>query len=398
MTAKTTCLSCDSAAIDMLIDFGPQPPSNRFTPAGQVDADAHPLKVGACTACGLIQLVDPMSAAMVKSRHAWLTYNEPENHLDALAERLVALPGLHKNSRVVGLTYKDDTLLARMRKLFFESTARFDMAADFGVTDPCAGLETIQAEMTDARADALIKTHGRADMVIVRHVLEHAHNPQAFLSAVRKLAVDGGYVVFEMPDAAKFINACDYTFVWEEHITYFTPATLRGLVERAGFNVVDIVLYPFPLEDSLIAILRVAPVKTAAAAAQPDLAPARNFARAFPERRDRTRAYFGGLHKQGKRAAVFGAGHLAAKFVNLYGLKDYFVCAIDDSPHKQGLAMPGSGLPIQGSAVLPTIDVCMLSLSPESEQKVVQKQSAYRDAGGTFASIFALSTLALKVS
>ena len=382
----------------MLIDFGPQPPSNRFRPAGQADSAAHPLKIGVCGACGLIHLVDPMPAAIVKSRYAWLTYNEPENHLDALAERLVALPGLHKNSRIVGLTYKDDTLLSRMRKLFFDSTARFDMAADFGVTDVCAGLETIQAAMTDARAEMLIKTHGRADMVIVRHVLEHAHDPRAFLCAVCKLAIDGGYVVFEMPDAAKFINACDYTFVWEEHITYFTSATLRGLVARAGFDLADIVLYPFPLEDSLVAILKVAPATSTPAAEQPDLAPARNFARSFTSHRGRYQAYFGGLHAQGKRMAIFGAGHLAAKFVNLFGLKDCFVCAIDESPHKQGLAMPGSGLPIQCSTVLPTIDVCMLSLSPESERKVLQKQHAYIDRGGRFASIFALSPLALKLS
>lgn len=59
--------------------------------------------------------------------------------------------------------------------------------------------------------------------------------------------------------------------------------------------------------------------------------------------------------------------------------------------------MPGSRLPIVGSAVLYSekIDLCLLSLSPESEAKVLAKRQDYVDAGGVFRSMFSLSPLAL---
>ncbi len=92
----------------------------------------------------------------------------------------------------------------------------------------------------------------------------------------------------------------------------------------------------------------------------------------------------------GKETAIFGAGHLACKFINFFEIKDAICFLVDDHPKKKGCRMPASNLPIVGSAELMEqhIDLCLLSLSPESEAKVRNKQKAYLDGGGTFASIF----------
>jgi hypothetical protein len=44
--------------------------------------ERHPLTIGQCGGCGLVQLMSPMSLDMVKARFEWLVYNEPESHLD----------------------------------------------------------------------------------------------------------------------------------------------------------------------------------------------------------------------------------------------------------------------------------------------------------------------------
>jgi hypothetical protein len=104
-------------------------------------------------------------------------------------------------------------------------------------------------------------------------------------------------------------------------------------------------------------------------------------------------ALFGRWRTQGKRVAVFGAGHLAAKFVNLLSLGELVDYIVDDNAHKQQLLMPGSRLPIRGSGVLLDGDIrrCLLSLNPESEQKVRAKMGTFLERGGEFLSIFALS-------
>jgi SAM-dependent methyltransferase len=398
--AGNTCLSCGGGAVVTLLDFGPQPPSNRFVSVGNVDADRHSLKLGQCEDCALVQLINPMPIDMVKSRHDWLTYNEPEGHLDSLVKHLSTMSGLGPDSRIVGLTYKDDTTLARFNRLGFTNTFRYDLKGDFGVDDPSAGLETIQAAASDVvTADRLAARHGKADLLIVRHVLEHAHDPAKFLRALGRLIAPGGRMIFEMPDCRKFMDACDYSFIWEEHITYFSPRTLLEFLQRNGYTATETLVYPYPLEDSLVAVVQPAsgaesPVDVNAITG--DLLRGRHFSDGFVPSAAYYRNHFENLRKTGKRVALFGAGHLAAKFLNLFSLQDCIECVIDDNPHKQGLAMPGSALPVLGSSTLPQIDLCMLSLSPESEQKVLAKQQAYLQGGGSFASIFSLSALALK--
>ena len=46
MAAATTCLCCRAQAVGVLVDFGRQPPSNRYEPAGTPVAGTHPLVLG----------------------------------------------------------------------------------------------------------------------------------------------------------------------------------------------------------------------------------------------------------------------------------------------------------------------------------------------------------------
>jgi SAM-dependent methyltransferase len=394
------CLGCGGGPVDALLDFGAQPPSNRFVKADDPGRDAHPLSIGQCQSCALVQLLDPMSPAMVKSRFDWLTYNEPEGHLDGLVAHLCGPVGVKKDARIVGLSYKDDSTLARFNRLGYADTFRFDLQQDLGIADPYAGLESIQQVVDDRLTQRLVERHGQADLLLVRHVLEHAHNPVRFLRALGALVKPGGHLVFEMPDCTKFIAACDYSFVWEEHITYFSPATFAGFARRQGYAVTELLDYVYPLENSLVGVLQTgtAVVKDASAEVAEHLAAGRRFGLEFAGRRAAVRRHLQRLRDQGQRIAVFGAGHLAAKYLNLFDLGQIIDCVIDDNPNKQGLRMPGSNLPVLGSAVLAEgkIGLCLLSLSPESEQKVLAKKQDYIAAGGRFASIFALSPLALR--
>jgi hypothetical protein len=205
----------------------------------------------------------------------------------------------------------------------------------------------------------------------------------------------GGYLVLEVPDCTKFVDACDYSFVWEEHVTYFSSETLAALIERAGLAVHEIFADPYPYEDALIAIVR----NSAPSDTRPDktsdirrlLESGDTFARNHGAVRAQIRSRLRHWRQNGKRVAVFGAGHLAAKFINFYALGDLLECVVDDHENKREMLMPGSRVPIRGGAALNDIDICLLSLNPESEQKVVAKHKGFLERGGRFMSIFALN-------
>ena len=90
----------------------------------------------------------------------------------------------------------------------------------------------------------------------------------------------------------------------------------------------------------------------------------------------------------GKKIAVFGAGHLAVKYINLFGLQEYISYVIDDSKDKEDLFMPGSSIQIKGSSFLSETDICILVLNPESQVKVMGLKKDMIKDGGKFYSAF----------
>lgn len=389
-----TCRLCRRDVIRDWLDFGPQAIRNRFLHSPDEPQFTHPLAIGCCPACGTVQLADPPPVEELQPRFGWLSYNEPERHLDDLAGVLTQLPGITRDSTFAGLTYKDDSTLARLKRLGFADTWRPDIHYDLGIVTPHAGIESVQAAMTPLAGRRLAAKFGQPDVLLVRHVLEHTHNTRRALEWVSNLVRPGGYVVFEVPDATRALDRLDYTTVWEEHVLYFTPFTLRRYLGAAGFEVVSLISYPYTLENSLVAIAR--PGQRAIDSPEvprSEMVRATRFIREFPRVRERVQLQ---LAKRG-RVAMLGAGHLTGAFINLYGLANRIDFVADDNANKHGLFMPSSALPILPSSELVkrNIDLCLMTVRPEIEDVVAAKNMAFTARGGVLASVFPDSPYAL---
>ena len=386
--------------MELLRDFGPHPICNRYLTAANAPEFTHPMVIGQCGACGLVQTLDPVPAAELVPAVDWIAYNEPEGHLDAVAETLAGLPGLNPGAVCVGVSFKDDTLVARMQQRGF-TTWRLDMERDLGITRNGCGVESIQAQLDGPRASAITAQRGHADLVIARHILEHAHDLRGFIAAVRSLAKPGGYVVFEVPDCTLAFDLKDITTLWEEHTVYFTPATFQSTVATGGAALVNFAIHPYPFENCLVGVTRTDASAPPTTAARETLASERARARAFAEslsvRRDELRGYLTDFRARHGKIAVLGAGHLACTWIHLLGLAEFIEFLADDNPHKQNHFLPGARLPIRGSASLITenIKLCLLAVSPEAEPKVIARNREFVERGGRIASIFPASRNAL---
>jgi SAM-dependent methyltransferase len=396
------CRLCRAEQMEPLLDFGLQPICNRFLASADETEATFPLRLGQCRACGVVQATACPPAAELRPRFDWITYNEPEGHLDRLADTIAALPGLTKNSTICGVSFKDDSLLRRLGERGFARRWRIGPAGDLGVQEPGTGVETIQDRLDAGKAAEIADRRGQADVVIARHIWEHAFDPAGFLRALQQIMAPTGHIVLEIPDCERALASCDYTTVWEEHTLYFTPATFRHGILLAGLSISHYELVPYSLENSLIAVARrsaeVAPAPLDSALLESERRRATMYSRGLAPQRERTGASLAGFRKEQGKIAVLGAGHLACTYVNLLDLKEHIDFLVDDNPHKRGLYMPGSRLPICGSRAL--VDraarLCLLSVSPESEDRVMQRNREFTAAGGRFASLFPASKYALK--
>jgi hypothetical protein len=398
MSVQSACKACGHEVADWL-DFGVQALTNRFLRTPDETEYRHPLAIGACPACATVQLRDVAPVAELRPRFSWITYSEPEAHLDNLVEVVRTLPGVNANSRFAGLTSFDASTLRRLREAGFGNTWMADPAIDMGIRATSFGTESIQEQLTPTTAHRLVERHGQPSVVVLRYVLEHAHDVHALLRCLRELVAPTGHVVLEVPDARGALEQIDCSTVWEEHVYYFTPNTLRSLVERAGFEVVYLNTFACALDHPLVAILKSADEGRSATPtdAVEESCRARRFIDEFPRVRTTMHGHLLRLRRESGKLAFLGAGHLSAAFINLLGVGDLFDVVVDDNPGKQGLFMPGSRLPIRPTSELIArgIATCVMGVRLEVEDAVIRKNQRFVESGGTFASIFPSSPRSL---
>ena len=75
------------------------------------------------------------------------------------------------------------------------------------------------------------------DVVTLFEVIEHVPNPAAFLHRAGEVVRPGGLVYLTTPNFAsldRFLLGRNWEIIHREHLTYFTPRTLRALVKKTN--------------------------------------------------------------------------------------------------------------------------------------------------------------------
>ena len=401
------CQVCKQEKCDELINFGHHPVCHKFTNGTEEKEEKFSLALGQCKNCGLVQLMSPISVNKLIPRYDWIAYNEPEEHLDFLAKNIIELPGINKSSVICGVSYKEDTILERLNRLGFENTWRMDMNHDLGIANSKANLESIQQQIRPNIINSIHKKHPLPDVIIVRHILEHTHNTHEFMSALKQLVKPSGYIIFEVPDCAKGFEILDYTTIWEEHSLYFTEATFKMCMNVAGLKLHHFEKYNYTFENVLIGIVKIENINDIAKSLflngdviASEKKRAHHFSKHLTLKEKSIKDFLSKFVKKGNNIVMFGTGHAACMFINLFKIKDLIAFAIDDNQKKQGFYLPGSKLPIQSTQSFfsenKNNDLCLLGLSSESEKKVIEQHQLFEKIGGVFASIYSGSKYAIE--
>ena len=115
------CKACGKESIKFLMGFDKNPISHHFKNYKKSDLKEKfiNLKFYQCQKCGLLQLSKTFRTEFLKSKNIIIRQKEPEDHLNRIVKQISALPGINKDTKIVGLSYKDQSVLERFNKLVF---------------------------------------------------------------------------------------------------------------------------------------------------------------------------------------------------------------------------------------------------------------------------------------
>lgn len=87
-----------------------------------------------------------------------------------------------------------------------------------------------------------ITVKNKYDVLVSFEVIEHLHSPSNFVNDIRKLLTDSGVVILSCPNGKGFeIEQLreKSSSVDHEHLNYFNPNSLKTLLEKSGFEILE---------------------------------------------------------------------------------------------------------------------------------------------------------------
>jgi SAM-dependent methyltransferase len=270
--------------------------------------------------------------------------------VEALAERLSSTYSLAGKMVVDIGCGKGDFL----KRLCAASRARgigFDKSFEEHRGEAIAGVRFVNDWFGEAYADL------RPDFVSCRHVIEHIAEPVAFLRTLRAHPGIGPETVFyfEAPNALYTLRDLGIWDLIYEHVSYFTPLSLRVAFEAAGFEVLDAGT-SFGDQYLFIEAKPGATRLPAAAAETEDIEMlVRNFESAYRDKVKRWHDYLGAHDPE--KTVVWGAGSKGITFVNVVPLAERIGALVDVNAYKQGRFAPGPGTPVLAPETLRDLPV-----------------------------------------
>lgn len=396
--ADTRCFLCDAVSPKLILDLGETVLANAFRRQEHLDVPEprYPLRFGACSECGHVQLLDRVSPSEMFRDYLYVSSASEtlRSHFDALSGLLVSRGGLGSNDLVVDIGCNDSLLLRCFDRRGLR-TLGVDPAENLSEYSG-NGIDRIIDFFGAGSAERILDGWGTASLVTITNTFPHIHDLDDFVIGLDGILAPGGKIVIEAHYLVDMLEQTAFDTIYHEHVSYWRLGTIVRLFERHGMQVVR--AERVPLHHGQI---RVTIQRDGEAEADPSVArilesetaaglgregPYRQFADRTKAVRDQVRERLGAARERGSRLAGYGAPAKATVLLNYAGLDvEHLPYVCDASPLKQGLYIPGTRIPIAvpGRLLEDQPDYVLL-LAWNFADEISRQQAEYRRRGGRF--------------
>jgi methylation protein EvaC len=394
------CSIC-GAACEEVIDFGLMPIANGFLAPEDVGGggeERFPLVVVACPSCRMVQLAHPVPPEkLFPAEYAFHSSTSAgmAAHFEAFAASILSGIAGRVDPFVVEIGSNDGIFLRHIAAAGVRHIG-VEPAANVAAVARGNGVQTISRFFDRALAEEILRTHGAADVIVAANVMCHIPDLHGVVRGIARLLKPGGILVFEDPYLGDILDQVAFDQIYDEHVYYFSLASLQYLFEVHGFEVVDVVAQgvhggsmryvvgsggrrrPSAAVDELEARERRLALRNADTYAR--------FRRGVITKRDALMSLLGSVRAAGKRVVGYAATSKSTTAIVYCGITTEMVEYIcDTTPGKQGLLSPGAHIPIRSHAEFAgdTPDYALL-FAWNHRTEVLAKEQAFLQRGGRF--------------
>ncbi|TMG79647.1 MAG: SAM-dependent methyltransferase, partial [Betaproteobacteria bacterium] len=197
------------------------------------------------------------------------------------------------------------------------------------------------------------------------NVLGHVPDLNDFVAGIKVILKPGGIVTMEFPHLQNLIEENQFDTIYHEHFSYFSFLTAQRVFARHGVQLFDVEeipthggslrVYGRHIEQASEPEERVSElVARERRLGFEDLETYRAFSSRVRETKRRLLDFLVPTKRAGKTVVGYGAPAKGNTLLNYCGIRtDFLDYTVDRSPHKQGLLLPGTRIPVYHPDKLP---------------------------------------------
>ncbi len=390
---STPCRACGGPLTVSLMHYRePVPVAGCYVEIDSEEDDpCRPLEVVRCGDCGLVQLAQGMDTSFYEDyRFIGGVGTGYPAHLQAVTQWLGRTTHLGA-TQVVEVGASDGTLLDMLRQCGAQVVG-FEPALEPAARARAKGLDVRSAALTPRMAAPLAE---QADVIVIRHVLEHIDDIDTFMEGVNVLAHEHTRLVIEVPDLTSTVQRGLHTNFYHPHLSYFEIQTLERLLQRHGWRV-DVASVVEIFGGSLLvgasrsesAPLRWAkPIGIACCNTSPRLLG--EFFDGWNRRAEALRVFLDAQVQAGRVVDGYGAAERTVAALGYAGIDRRHLRRIcDRNPLLHGWAVPGSRIPIESPQALQYAPPHLLVIFAVSyEAEIIHQLQGLLERGVAFVSL-----------
>ena len=395
------CRICGTPLSRTFANLGMSPLANSFVNANRAERmePFYPLHAFVCERCRLVQLAEFETPEAIFGDYLYFSSFSPSwlRHAEAYAAKMVERFGLGAGSLVVEIASNDGYLLQYFQRRGIPVLG-VEPAANVAEVAREKGIPSEVAFFGAATAQRLRDAGYSPDLTAANNVLAHVPDLHDFVEGFRVLLGPGGVATFEFPHLLRLMEHNQFDTIYHEHFSYLAFGVVEALFAQHGLILFDVEELPthggslrIYARHAANAALEVTPAVARLRDAELDFGLERlETYDAFAERVIETKCalldFLVGARRAGRSVAAYGAPAKGNTLLNYCGVGPELVAfTVDRSPHKQGLLLPGTRIPIRGPEAIGAAQPDYVLILPWNlRDEIAAQMEAVRGWGGRF--------------